>query len=108
MASITVNWPAEQNEHGRPLLWFGSWLQGNDGAEGAWFYSGHGGKSGSYPVPAGATGLRVRRWPNEGLDAEYVDILKLDEVGELSPQTLDFDVAQPYSHLVFERHFERQ
>jgi hypothetical protein len=55
-------------------------------------------------VPADATGLRVRRWPNEGLDAEYVDILKLEGLGELSPESLDYDAPQPYSHLAFERH----
>jgi len=104
MTSITVTWPREQNEHGRPLLWFGSWLQGNDGSEGAWFYSGHGGDRGDYPVPADAIGLRVRRWPNEGLDAEYADVLKLEGLAELAPESLDFDAPQPFSHLAFERH----
>jgi len=104
MTSITVHWPAETNEHGRPMLWFGSWLSGNDGSEGAWFYSGHGGRRDSYPVPRGAIGLRIRRWPNEGLDAEYADILALESVTELSPETLDFDAPQPFSHLAFERH----
>jgi len=103
MASIVVNWPAEQNEHGRPLLWFGSWLQGHDGSEGAWFYSGHGGDRATYAIPGNAIGLRVRRWPNEGLDAEYADILQLESVGEVTPQALDFDAPQPFSHLAFDR-----
>lgn len=104
MASITVTWPRQTNEHGRPLLWFGSWLSGRDGSEGAWFYSGHGGSRDSYSIPSGATGLRIRRWPNEGLDAEYADILAIDSVTDLRPETLDFDAPQPFSHLAFERH----
>lgn len=103
MGSITVSWPKESNEHGRPMLWFGSWLQGHDGSEGAWFYSGHGGKSESYPIPREAIGLRVRRWPNEGLDAEYADILTLETLEELAPEALDFDAPQPFSHFAFER-----
>ena len=85
------------------MLWFGSWLSGDDGAEGAWFYSGHGGDVASYAIPAQATGLRIRRWPNEGLDAEYADILSLDSVRNVAPATLDFDAPQPFSHLAFQR-----
>ena len=103
MASITVTWPRETNEHGRPMLWFGSWLSGQDGSEGAWFYSGHGGGAESYPVPPQAIGLRIRRWPNEGLDAEYADILALDSVRDIAPSSLDFDAPQPFSYLAFER-----
>jgi hypothetical protein len=54
-------------------------------------------------VPDGATGLRVRRWPNEGLDAEYADIVRLDGLAELAPDSLDFDAPQPFSHHAFER-----
>ena len=89
--SITVRWPAELNEHGAPLLWFGSWLTGSTGAEGSWFYSGRGGEHAEYPIPAEATGLRIRRWPNEGLDAEYSDVIALDKLSELLPAALDFD-----------------
>jgi hypothetical protein len=103
MASIRVNWPRESNEHGRPMLWFGSWLSGDTGAEGAWFYSGRGGDAGEYPVPPQATGLRVRRWPNEGLDAEYADVLPLDGRTAVAIEELDFDAPQPFSHLAFER-----
>ena len=97
MGSITVRWPAELNEHGAPLLWFGSWLTGNSGFEGSWFYSGRGGEHAEYPVPPEATGMRIRRWPNEGLDAEYSDVLTLDRLAELAPATLDFDAPQPFS-----------
>ncbi|MGE3074618.1 MAG: hypothetical protein AB7N24_00700 [Dehalococcoidia bacterium] len=103
MRSITVRWPETENEHGAPMLWFGSWLEGHEGAEGPWFYSGRGGVDESYPVPEGATGLRVRRWPNEGLDAEYADIVRLDDVARLRPDSLDFDAPQPFSHHAFER-----
>ncbi len=102
MGSITVRWPKELNEHGSPLLWFGSWLTGNAGFEGGWFYSGRGDEFAEYPIPAGATGLRIRRWPNEGLDAEYSDVLALDRLSELMPSTLDFDTPQPFSRFASE------
>ncbi len=99
MSTITIAWPAELNEHGRPMLWFGSWLKGDDGAEGEWFYSGHGGLNDAYPVPAWATGLRVRRWPNEGFDAEYCDLLNLGEQCEIAAGSLDFEAPQRFSRL---------
>lgn len=52
---------------------------------------------GEYPIPAEATGLRIRRWPNEGLDAEYSDVLALDRLSQLFPSSLDFDATQPFS-----------
>jgi hypothetical protein len=97
MDAITVDWPATTNEHGRPMLWFGSWLSGGDGSEGSWFYSGRGGDKETYPVPKTAIGLRIRRWPNEGLDAEYVDLTPLDGLAHVSPESLDFDALQPFS-----------
>ena len=89
------------NEHGRPMLWFGSWLSGSGGGEGLWFYSGRGGCFESYEVPAEATGLRIRRWPNEGLDAEYADITAFAELSNLDVTSLDFDAPQPFSRLSF-------
>jgi hypothetical protein len=100
MASITVSWPAEINEHGRPMLWFGSWLKGDDGAEGAWFYSGRGGERSSYSVPAWATGVRIRRWPNEGFDAEYADLFVFEHSREVAADSLDFETRQRFSRLV--------
>lgn len=105
MASITVRWPAELNEHGAPLLWFGSWLTGNAGFEGGWFYSGRGDECAEYSIPAEATGLRIRRWPNEGLDAEYSDVLALERLSELMPSSLDFDATQPFSRFASEHKF---
>lgn len=99
MPGITIEWPAELNEQGRPMLWFGSWLIGDDGAEGAWFYSGKGGEVGEYPIPAGVTGLRIRRWPSDGLDAEYADVLGLAGAPNLVASALDFDREQPFSLL---------
>ncbi len=99
MADVEIAWPALPNEHGGRMLWFGSWLIGDGGAEAEWFYSGRGGERGRYAVPNGATGLRIRRWPNEGFDAEYADLLDLTQKAELRPATLDFDRRQPFSLL---------
>jgi hypothetical protein len=96
--TIRITWPVEQSEHGRPMLWFGSWLTGNAGEEAGWFYSGRGGESGCYTVPDGATGIRIRRWPNEGFDAEYADVLAITEP-EVSPERLEFDRRQEHSLL---------
>lgn len=99
MSALAITWPAEHNEHGDSMLWFGSWLVGTEGAEGPWFYSGRGGDRGQYPVPAEATGVRIRRWPNEGFDAEYVDVFDLAGQQEIGPATLDFDQPQRFSML---------
>ena len=99
MSEMAVEWPVQENEHGERMLWFGSWLVGEAGAEGAWFYSGRGGAHERYAPPAEATGVRIRRWPNEGFDAEYVDVLDLAAAGALRPAELDFDQPQRYSLL---------
>jgi hypothetical protein len=99
MSEIVIAWPVAENEHGERMLWFGSWLVGSAGAEGPGFYSGRGGTRGQYPPPPTATGVRIRRWPNEGFDAEYVDVLGVDTVEELQPAALDFDRPQPFSRL---------
>lgn len=99
MPELAITWPAEQNEHGDPMLWVGSWLVGGSGEEGEAIYSGRGGERRSYTAPAAATGLRIRRWPNEGLEPEYVDVLDLSASRELRPERLNFEVRQPYSRL---------
>ena len=96
--NVRITWPVEASEHGRPMLWFGSWLTGDSGEEAGWFYSGRGGESADYAVPQSATGIRIRRWPNEGFDAEYADVLAISEP-ELRPGTLDFDRRQEHSLL---------
>jgi hypothetical protein len=99
MADITIDWPAQRNEHGRPLLWFASWLVGDDGSEGEAIYNGRGGEQTRCPVPRAAIGLRIRRWPNEGFDAEYVDLIPVNGTGTIHPDQLDFDVRQRFSLL---------
>jgi len=93
-----VTWQAGKNEQERPLLWFGSWLVGEDGEEGDWFYSGFGETPTEHEAPEGVTGIRIRRWPSEGLDPEYVDIPLAERV-ELDVNTLDFYREQAYSRL---------
>lgn len=99
MTSITVHWPRVPNEHGETMLWYGSWLVGNDGSEGPGIYSGRGGDIDTYHPPEGATGLRIRRWPNEGFDAEYADILELVPARTISADELDFDTRQRYARI---------
>jgi hypothetical protein len=100
MPELAVMWPVEQNEHGERMLWAGSWLVDRDGEEGEAIYSGWGGARATYAVPATATGLRIRRWPNEGLEPEYADVLDLSGMQELRPEDLDFDAPQPFSRLL--------
>ena len=99
MPDLTIVWPAEPNEHGARMLWAASWLVGTAGEEGEAIYSGRGGEQRRYAVPTAASGVRIRRWPNEGLEPEYVDVLDLAGVRELRPDRLDFDVPQPFSRL---------
>ena len=97
---LTLHWPELANEHGAPMLWFASWLVGNEGCEGDWVYSGRGGESALAAVPADATGVRIRRWPSEGLEPEYVDVdLAATQGGELRVGGLDFDTVQRFSRL---------
>lgn len=78
------------------MIWFGSWLVGNEGNEGGWFHSARGGAEVVVDIPAEATGIRVRRWPSDGLDAEYADVLDLEGLGSLDAGGLDFDVRQEF------------
>jgi hypothetical protein len=96
---LVLTLPDELNEHGERMLWYGSWLVSADGVEGDGFYSGRGGETGRYVMPTTAVGLRVRRWPNEGLEPEYADVLDLTRMRELAASDLDFDVTQPFSRL---------
>jgi hypothetical protein len=89
---LVIHWVAERNEQGEPMRWFGSWLRA-DGQEGGWFYTGRGNETTAHRVPAGMTGVRVRRWLSEGLDPEYVDHA-LDGSGVLDTSALDFDAPR--------------
>jgi hypothetical protein len=81
------------------MLWFGSWLVGDCGSEGGWFYSGRGGEDGVYAVPSDVTGVRIRRWPSDGLDPEYCDLPPPERDIELALEALDFDTRQRFSLL---------
>lgn len=98
-SGLVVHWPEQLNEHGYGLLWFGSWIIDNEGAEGDWFYSGRGGETQTMPVPSDAIGVRVRRWPSEGLDAEYADVLLSEGPREVWAEQLNFDIKQPFARI---------
>lgn len=95
---VTVSWPDLRNEDGAPMLWFGAWLVGDRGDEGTWFHSGRGGGRTAHAVPPEATGVRLRRWPNEGLAPEYADIIPVPD-GVLDPADSSFEREQPFSRL---------
>lgn len=104
--SITVHWPDSLNDFGRPMLWLATWLIGEAGEEGDWFFSGRtaDGNSGSdeglgpHAVPADATGIRVRRWPDEEFSPEYADLIPIpSEV--IRVDALSFDRRQIHSRL---------
>ncbi len=99
-SALTLHWPELMNEEGFGLLWFGSWIvDAAEGAEGEWFYSGRGGETQTEPIPESAIGVRIRRWPSEGLEAEYADVLLADDPGEVWPEQLDFDRKQPFARI---------
>ena len=81
------------------MIWFASWLVGTEGVEGSWFHSDRGAATVRVAVPADVSGLRIRRWPSDGLDAEYADIFELAGIGTVDAASLDFDTEQLYSLL---------
>jgi hypothetical protein len=95
---ITVHWPDAPNEGGAPMLWLGAWLVGDQGVEGDWFHSGRGGAETAHPVPSEATGVRLRRWPNEGLAPEYADLIPAPTDPIEAADQL-FEREQPFSLL---------
>jgi hypothetical protein len=95
---LTCHWPNSDNEHGAPMLWLGSWLVGAHGEEGDWFHSDRGAAISQHAVPQTATGLRVRRWPNEGLEPEYVDLTPVPPDAVLVDE-LPFERPQSFSML---------
>jgi hypothetical protein len=102
---IDIEWTVLPNEHGGCVLWFGAWLVGDEGGEGRWFYSGRGGEQSRLVPPPEATGMRILRWPHDGLDPEYVDLLFDDGrlPAPISTADLNFDVPQPHSRLPAEQ-----
>lgn len=97
--SIRIHWPEVANEQGRPMLWFGSWLVDGNGREGGWFHSGRGGAESAHAVPGDVIGIRIRRWPNDGLEPEYADLVPLNGTTELTATELEFDRRQQFSLL---------
>lgn len=92
---VTVQFPVAQNEQGESTLWLASWLWGNSGEEGGWFYSGRGGEEVAVAPPSGAGGIRIRRWVSDGLPPEYADWALA--TGLLLAGALDFDRPQPHA-----------
>jgi hypothetical protein len=95
---VCIEWPALENEDGAPMLWFGAWLVGHEGVEGSWFHSGRGEARTRHPIPSDVTGIRLRRWPNEGLAPEYADVMPVPE-GWISAADVLFEREQPFSLL---------
>ncbi|MFN0094955.1 MAG: hypothetical protein ACKVVT_09270 [Dehalococcoidia bacterium] len=99
MPDLTVSFPFVLNEQERPMIWFAAWLVGDAGVEGDWFHSARGAAEVTVAIPADATGLRIRKWPNDGFEAEYADILDLARLRTLDAGEVDFDVRQEFSRL---------
>lgn len=98
---LTINWPDLANERGRPMLWLATWLIGAGGEEGDWFHSGRGAAVSHQMVPPDATGIRVRRWPAEGLAPEYADLVPVPR-GTVDAGSFPFQRRQSFSRLVLE------
>ncbi len=97
-ASLRIVWHAQTSDFGEPMAWFGSWLLGAGETEGGWFHSGRGAAETSHAPPTGAVGVRLRFWPSEGLDPEYID-LPLPPSGLIETAALDYDQPGPHSRL---------
>ena len=79
-------------------------MVGDHGEEGAWFYNGRGGERSEVATPPDATGIRIYRWINEGLDPEYVD-LDLPGGEEIRTGDLDFDQPKRFSRLFLDQDY---
>ena len=98
LREIAIDWPDTSNEAGSPMLWFGAWLVGSDGVEGDWFHSGRGVADTLHVIPEEATGIRLRRWPNEGLAPEYADLIPVP-ADAVNAASVAFEREQPFSLL---------
>ena len=106
---LQIRWHAATSDFGLQMPWFGAWLIGAEGLEGEWFHSGRGAAVTEHETPADASGVRLRFWPSEGLDPEYIDIdLPSDLPGNppssaaahlIDTASLDFDRPGPHSRL---------
>ena len=103
--TVRIRWHGATSDFGLSMTWFGSWLIGAEGVEGDWFHSGRGAAETEHQAPPGATSVRLRFWPSEGLDPEYVDVpLAADaETQLIDTAALDLDRPGPHSRLPRER-----
>lgn len=99
--TVRIRWHDSMSDFGQAMPWFGSWLVGDGAVEGSWFHSGRGGGETAHTPPSDAVGVRLRFWPSEGLDPEYVDVPLSSDGGELVIDTaeLEFDRPGPHSRL---------
>lgn len=95
---LRIIWHEQTSDFGLPMPWFGSWLVGDGETEGDWFHSGRGAAETAHDPPADAVGVRLRFWPSEGLDPEYID-LKLPAEGVIDTLQLDYDHPGPHTRL---------
>ncbi len=102
MSTLRIIWHEQLSDFGQPMPWFGSWLVGDGETEGGWFHSGRGADETRHEVPDAAIGVRLRFWPSEGLDPEYID-LPLPADGLIETRALDYDHPGPHSRLDMSR-----
>ncbi len=98
VTTLTITWHEQTSDFGEPMPWFGSWLVGDGKTEGDWFHSARGAAETSHQPPPNAVGVRLRFWPSEGLDPEYVD-LPIPDSGRIDTAQLDYDHPGPFSRL---------
>ena len=104
MTTLRIIWHEQTSDFGQPMPWFGSWLVGDGETEGDWFHSGRGAAETTHEPPDEAVGVRLRFWPSEGLDPEYID-LPLDKLRErhgtlwIDTSELNYDAPGPHSRL---------
>ncbi len=98
ISTLRIVWHERTSDFNQPMPWFGSWLIGDGESEGDWFHSGRGADETVHAVPADAIGVRLRFWPSEGLDPEYID-LPLSPSGLIKTISLDYDHPGPHSRL---------
>lgn len=103
MPELRIVWHEQTSDFGQPMPWFGSWLVGDGETEGDWFHSGRGAAETAHAPPDEAVGVRLRYWPSEGLDPEYID-LPLPDTGLIETIALDYDHPGPHSRLDLVEH----
>ena len=98
MAQLRIIWHEQTSDFGMSMPWFGSWLLGDGETEGDWFHSARGAADTVHEPPSDAVAVRLRFWPSEGLDPEYIDV-PLPSDGVINTLQLDYDHPGPHSCL---------